>query len=595
VKVVATPKHPAAVASGNAVRFLEDVLDELQITDREYHHLNLSVPLSASIVECALRTVRSGERVLLVGGTTLLARALMRLDIDLEIWRFPQSHLVAGTESRVTSEVTQYSLADMDIQAGNYSLVILPFVVESISGDLTDFLRRMRASLAPGGRIVIATRNQARMGTRIAALLGQPFATKSPAGPFSLSWPNLPVYEEYHGSELIAATRRAGLQAERCQYIDASRLFLELEPMPIEAYVARKAAGAVRRLAPSMRDTLLLELSSRPGDDGPLPSAPDVSVVVGAVSGGHDLRTVLNDLKQQTYPADRYEIVVLHDGLEGARAVVAEAQANSPVTVRELVGDAADAVPGRNRALQEVRAPIVGHTDDSALLPRDWIEAAVMRFDDDTAVVSGPVFAGPDSHPKYFDVPGTRPDPAERERWRTDLFPIVNVFYRASVVRAVGGFDRRIGTVAWPTDLAWRVERAGWRSRFCETLSISSVFRGPERFSPLDEVRRAAELPRLYARVPELRTELVGGLFASRQTMYMDVLLAGAALTVTRRNPKWLVAAVPWLAQVSRRFGLWPPRKWIPSSRVITKMGVLHVLWLAGFIAGSVRARKVIL
>jgi hypothetical protein len=595
VKVVATPRHPAAVASGNAVRFLEDVLDELQITDREYHHLNLSIPLSASIVDSALRTVRSGERVLLVGGTTLLARALMRLDVDLEIWRFPQSHLVAGTESRVTSDVTPHSLADMDIQAGNYSLVILPFVVESVSSDVANFLRRMRASLAPGGRIVIATRNQARMGTRIAAMLGRPFATKSPAGPFSLSWPNLPIYREYHGSELIAATRRAGLQAEQCQYIDASRLFLELEPMPIEAYVAKKVAGAVRRLAPSMRDTLLLELSSRPGDDGPLPATPDVSVVLGAVSGGNALRNVLNALKEQTYPADRYEIVVLHDGREDVRTVVAEALANSPVAVRELVGDAVDGAPDRNRALQDVRAPIVGHTDDSALLPRDWIEAAVMRFDDDTAVVSGPVFAGPDSHPKYFDVPGTRPDPAERERWRIDLFPIVNVFYRTSAVRAGGGFNPRVGTVAWPPDLAWRMERAGWRSRFCETLSIASVFRGPERFSPLDEVRRASDLPRLYARVPELRTELVGGLFASRQTMYADVLLAGAALAVSRRNPKWLVAAVPWLAQVSRRFGLWPPRKWIPSSRVITKMGVLHILWLAGLVVGSIRVRKVIL
>ena len=113
----------------------------------------------------------------------------------------------------------------------------------------------------------------------------------------------------------------------------------------------------------------------------------------------------------------------------------------------------------------------------------------------DTAAISGPIFAGPDSHPKYLDVPGTRPDPAERERWRTDLFPIANVFYRTSAARALGGFDerleRRSGSLfGWETDLSWRLERAGWQVRFCETLAISTVFRPPASNSPLEQVRR---------------------------------------------------------------------------------------------------------
>jgi glycosyltransferase involved in cell wall biosynthesis len=439
------------------------------------------------------------------------------------------------------------------------------------------------------------------MESRVAALLGRPIAGRRGAGSLSLSWPSLPVYREYHRTELTQLTRDAGLKIERVDTLDGSRLFLELEPMPVETYLAKKAGQAIRRLAGGMRDTIVLELSARPGDDGPLPAMPEVSVAVSAVNGGDRLRATLSDLQQQTYPRDRYEIVVLHDGRrDEVRAIVAEARTNGAAPVRELVEDAVEGAVIRNQALRETRAAIIAHTDDSSILPGDWIEAGVMRFDDDTAAISGPVFAGPDSHPKYLDVPGTRPDPAERERWRTDLFPIANVFYRTSAARAVGGFDGRLqradaSAFGWETDLAWRLERAGWHARFCETVTVSTVFQPPASRSPMEQVRRAEHLPAAYARLPEVRSQLVGGVFASRQTMYFDALLAGAGLAVWRRNPTWLVASIPWLGQVSRRFGVWPPRKWAPSAKVVGKIGAYHLLWLAGFIKGSIRARRIVL
>jgi hypothetical protein len=250
--------------------------------------------------------------------------------------------------------------------------------------------------------------------------------------------------------------------------------------------------------------------------------------------------------------------------------------------------------------LHESRATIVGNTDDSSILPGDWIEAAVTRFDDDTAAITGPIFAGPDSYPKYLEVPGTRPDPAERELWRTDLFPIANVFYRTSAALAAGGFDEESsgdhGTpIGWDADLAWRLHRAGWQVRFVETLSISTVFRPAESSSPLAQIAHAEQLPLLYASVPEVRRQLVAGVFASRQSMYFDLMLVGAFVALRRRSFGWLLSAVPWLGIVSKRFGVWPPRKWLPSAKVVAKIGVLNLVWLLGFIKGSIRARKVVL
>lgn len=602
MRSIATPAYSNASVENGVTRFLEDVLDEMQVTDREYHHLNLSVPLTSAIVETVLRCGGRNRRVLLIGGTMLLGEALLRLNVDVEIWRLPHSLLSPATEARVSRQITIECLTETDVPEGAYGAIILPYVIESMPDHVVEFLRRARLGLADGGRVVVATRNQSRMENRIAALLGRPFSARRAAGALSLSWPALPVYREYHRSELAQLTRDAGLKIDHADVVDGSRLLLELEPMPIEAYLMKKAGQAVRSRASSMRDTILLELSARPGDDGPLPAMPDVSVAVSAVNGGDRLRATLAALQEQTYPRDRYEIVVLHDGRRSeVRTIIAEARSQGGAPVRELVEDAVEGAAIRNQALRETRAPIVAHTDDSSILPGDWIEAGVMRFDDDTAAISGPVFAGPDSHPKYFDVPGTRPDPAERERWRTDLFPIANVFYRTSAARAAGGFDDRLHRATtgpafgWETDLAWRLERAGWQVRFCETVAISTVFRPPASSSPMEQVRRAEQMPDAYARMPEVRSQLVGGVFASRQTMYFDALLAGTALSVWRRNPKWLIASVPWFGQVSRRFGVWPPRKWAPSTKVVGKIGAYHLLWLAGFIKGSIKARRIVL
>ncbi|HEY8173841.1 MAG TPA: hypothetical protein VIH21_12215, partial [Dehalococcoidia bacterium] len=162
------------------------------------------------------------------------------------------------------------------------------------------------------------------------------------------------------------------------------------------------------------------------------------------------------------------------------------------------------------------------------------------------------------------------------------------------------GFDVTFGgdgrpSFGWDADLAWRLRRAGWQSRFCETLAISTVFRPPPTRSTAEEVRRAQALPRLYAQIPEVRVQLVGGVFASRATMYFDMLLGGVLLAACRKNPKWMLTAVPWLGLVSKRFGVWPPRKWAPSVKVIVKMAALHLLWLAGFVVGSIRARRIVL
>jgi len=72
-------------------------------------------------------------------------------------------------------------------------------------------------------------------------------------------------------------------------------------------------------------------------------------------------------------------------------------------------------------------------------------------------------------------------------------------------------------------------------------------------------------------------------------------MLAGLALAVVRRRPAFALLGVPWIKAAGHHFDLWPPQAWRPSARIMRGIAARHTVWLAGLIAGSIKARRVIL
>jgi len=254
--------------------------------------------------------------------------------------------------------------------------------------------------------------------------------------------------------------------------------------------------------------------------------------------------------------------------------------------------------------MAESRGDISAHTDDACHLPDDWIQAAVSWFDHDTVAVTGPVFLKDGSEGRHFSVPGTRPDPDEKGVCPQNVFPISNTFYRTPIVMAAGGFDKRFSlngdapAFGWDTELALRLQRSGWKSRFREEVFQFRLF--SEDNGQLNwigrEMRRASELPALIAAAPEYAEKtLAAGAFASKQTMYFDWALAGLALAATRRQWPWLLTSVPWLALISHHVDVWPPTRWPSSARGFGKLTGRQLVWLSGFVRGSIKAKKVVL
>ena len=221
------------------------------------------------------------------------------------------------------------------------------------------------------------------------------------------------------------------------------------------------------------------------------------------------------------------------------------------------------------------------------------------RIDQDIAALAGPLYPLPGSEPRFLEAPGLRSDRWDGKASGEFLFPIGNVVFRRAAALGADGFSAELDggrdgpRAGWDSELAWRLQRMGWQAKFRPEMIMHRRFPGPPRFILSYQLSRASELPGMYARVPELRRGLLGGLFASRETLSFDVMLLAGALTSARRQRRWLFLGLPWL--LTSRIQPWPPGRWPHSARLLAKMGALHFAWLAGLLKGSVKARRIVL
>lgn len=106
--------------------------------------------------------------------------------------------------------------------------------------------------------------------------------------------------------------------------------------------------------------------------------APFVSVVIPTRDRAALLRECLRSVRAQSYPPDRYEIVVVDDGSrDDTPNVVAEAVASGPPVTRYVRMDRKGLNAARNAGIAAAKGDPICFVDDDVDAPSTWLPAVV--------------------------------------------------------------------------------------------------------------------------------------------------------------------------------------------------------------------------
>lgn len=315
-------------------------------------------------------------------------------------------------------------------------------------------------------------------------------------------------------------------------------------------------------------------------------SVPDVAVVVATRNRPDRLAALLEGLTRQTFPAERFEVVVVDDASSDRRTsgILDSAAGRLPLRVlrREQAGGPGAA---RNDGWRAARAPLVAFTDDDCEVDPRWLEAGVAACvqDDGVVVVQG----------RTDPMPGEREGPFTRtiEAHGGPYFQTCNMFYPRSLLERLGGFDAESHPRSGEdTDLAWRAKAAGARVVY---EPEARAWHAVNRLGPVGMLRVAArwsDSMRVYARFPELRREVFTYGIFWKGTHYL-LVRALLALLVPRRLlvlRAWL--ANPYLALLVRR------GRTEGGGPLLAPWYLLHdLVELVAVVRGAVRERRLML
>ncbi|MFB6263242.1 MAG: glycosyltransferase family 2 protein [Bradymonadaceae bacterium] len=193
---------------------------------------------------------------------------------------------------------------------------------------------------------------------------------------------------------------------------------------------------------------------------------PTVSVIIPVYDDYLSLLQCLDALAEQTYPDDRYEVVVVDNGTpDERRASVDE--------LHECVRTTSESTPGsyaaRNRGIAESTGEVLAFTDADCRPSPDWLEAGVRALASTPGVglVGGPVCLYPREQPptcaEVWEL--TEGFPQQKYVEELDFAATANMLTRREVVDDVGDFDtdfRSGGDREWGE----RVARAGYDQVF---------------------------------------------------------------------------------------------------------------------------------
>lgn len=199
-------------------------------------------------------------------------------------------------------------------------------------------------------------------------------------------------------------------------------------------------------------------------EKAPPMSAPEAltpSVVICTRERPELLRRCLAGMREAVARAPSAEVIIVEQGVPSAAAICAELGLVATIVADEGRG----ATRARNEGVRRARGDVIFFTDDDCEVPEDWIGAHLEAIAAGATGSFGPV-AGMSRTDEIYD-PATLPASHRSDSPPWLIGHSANMAVRTSALRAVNGFDERLGPGTSgiggdDADLMVRLLRAGY-------------------------------------------------------------------------------------------------------------------------------------
>ena len=177
--------------------------------------------------------------------------------------------------------------------------------------------------------------------------------------------------------------------------------------------------------------------------------------------GARSLEPLLESLRRQTLPAERFEVVVVDNASSDDTAAVARAA--GATVVDEPVPNRSRA---RNRGIAAARADRLAFTDADCVAAEGWL-AALLECAGTAPLLAGPVEVTTGEPPNAVERLEARWRFAQEHWVRQGWAATANLCAERAALDAVGGFDPAYREIGEDADLCLRARNAGYGLGWC--------------------------------------------------------------------------------------------------------------------------------
>ena len=188
-----------------------------------------------------------------------------------------------------------------------------------------------------------------------------------------------------------------------------------------------------------------------------------VSVVLATHNRKELLKECLKSLFNQTYPKERYEIIVVNDGsTDGTEEVLKKYAKKAPCIFKCFSQENKGPSAARNLGIEHAKGEIICFTDDDCIADERWIENLVKEFTNEkVGGVGGEIVA---YNPKTSVEKYARMD--QESAIRNSFLITCNAAYRKDVLESVNGFDGNLRYGGDDIDVGIKVKLMGYELKY---------------------------------------------------------------------------------------------------------------------------------